>query len=194
MNTRDIVLTALFAAIVAVLGVFPPITVPGLGVPITAQTLGVMLAGGILGAKRGALSLVLFLVLVAVGLPLLAGGRGGLGVFAGPTAGFLFGWVVAAFAIGWMIESFGRELNPVKVFTACILGGIVLLYAIGIPWVAVVAGIPFMQALTGSVAFIPGDILKAVIATGIILSVAKSYPLLPSLSTSTTPQDQDPAQ
>ena len=89
LNTRDIVLIALFAAIMAVLGVFPPITLPLVGVPITAQSLGVMLAGGILGAKRGAMSMALFLILVAVGLPLLAGGRGGFGVFLGPSGGFL---------------------------------------------------------------------------------------------------------
>ena len=76
---------------VAALGLVPAFTPPGFAVPITAQSLGVMLAGSILGARRGALSLVLLLVLVAVGLPLLAGGRGGLGVFAGPSVGFLLG-------------------------------------------------------------------------------------------------------
>jgi len=178
MKTRDIVLIALFAAIVAVLGIFPPITLPGLAVPITAQSLGVMLAGGILGAKRGALSIALFLVLVAVGLPLLSGGRGGLGVFLGPSGGFLIGWVIAAYAIGSMIERVWNKINYGYAFLCCVLGGIVLLYIIGIPWVAFAAKIPLAKAFWGSIAFVPGDIIKAVVASFIIVSVAKSYPII----------------
>ncbi|WP_230048946.1 biotin transporter BioY, partial [Erwinia aphidicola] len=79
MSTRDIVYIALFAAITAALGLFPAFSLPVIAVPITAQTLGPMLAGAIAGAKRGALALVLFVLLMAIGLPLLAGGRGGLG-------------------------------------------------------------------------------------------------------------------
>ena len=85
MTTRDIVLIALFAALTAALGLFPPIYV--FAVPITAQTLGVMLAGSVLGSKRGGLAMLLFLVLVAVGAPILAGGRGGFGIFASPSGG-----------------------------------------------------------------------------------------------------------
>ncbi len=86
LETRDIVFIALFAAIMAGLAVFPPIMLPVVGVPITAQSIGAMLAGGVLGAARGGLSMALFLALVAFGLPLLPGGRGGFGVFFGPTA------------------------------------------------------------------------------------------------------------
>ena len=104
METRDVVFIALFAAIMAGLAIFPPITLPLLGVPITAQSLGAMLAGGVLGAARGCLSMALFLTLVAFGLPLLPGGRGGLGVFFGPTGGFLIGWIFAAVAVGFLVE------------------------------------------------------------------------------------------
>ena len=96
MKTKDIVYVALFAALTAVLGLFPPITLPVTGVSVTAQSLGPMLAGAILGARRGGLSIVLFLVLVAVGLPLLSGGRGGFGVMIGVTGGFMFGWAISA--------------------------------------------------------------------------------------------------
>ena len=85
MKTKDLAYIALFAAITAVLGLVPAVQVGP--VPITAQTLGVMLAGSILGARRGFLSQLLFLVLVAIGLPVLPGGGGGLAVFAGATAG-----------------------------------------------------------------------------------------------------------
>ena len=84
---RNLTHIALFAALIAVLGLVPQIDLMA-GVPITAQSLGIMLCGTVLGARRGALAVLLFLLLVAVGLPLLSGGRGGLGVFAGPSVGF----------------------------------------------------------------------------------------------------------
>ena len=178
LDTRDVVFIALFAAIIAALAAFPPITLPFAGVPITAQTLGVMLAGGIIGAVRGGLAIVLFLLLVAIGLPLLPGGRGGFGVFLGPTGGFLIGWIIAAFAIGYMTERLWHRLNYVLAFAICILGGVVLLYAIGVPWIALVAKIPLSTALTGSLSFIPGDIIKALIAAGVIVTVKRSYPII----------------
>lgn len=178
MNTKDIVYISLFAALMAALGIFPPLTVPAIGVPVTAQSMGVMLAGGILGAKRGGLSLILFMLLVAIGLPLLAGGRGGLGVFAGPTAGFLLGYVVGAYWVGWLVEKFWYKLNVFYVGVSCILGGIVAIYAFGIPWLAYSAAIPIEKAFLGSMAFIPGDAIKAVIATAIIVGVKRAYPLI----------------
>ena len=109
MKTKDLAYIALFAAITAVLGLVPAIQVGP--VPITAQTLGVMLAGSILGARRGFLSQLLFLVLVAIGLPLLASGAGGLAVFAGPTAGYLISWPIAAFVVGLLTERFWARYN-----------------------------------------------------------------------------------
>ncbi|HEX2017619.1 MAG TPA: biotin transporter BioY, partial [Aurantimonas sp.] len=106
MATRDIVHIALFAALMAVLGAFPPLMIPALGIPITAQSMGPMLMGGILGAGRGGLSMLLFLTLVAIGLPLLSGGRGGLAPFVGPWSGFIYGWIAASIVIGWLTERF----------------------------------------------------------------------------------------
>lgn len=190
METRDVVFIALFAAIMAALAVFPPITLPVVGVPITAQSLGVMLAGGVLGAVRGGLALVLFLALVAIGLPLLPGGRGGFGVFLGPTGGFLIGWIVAAGVIGYLTERFWARLNYVSAFGICFAGGIILLYAIGIPWSAFVAKISLGTALTGSLPFIPGDIVKCLIAAGVIVIVKRSYPIITPRSP-TYPQSSD---
>ena len=106
---RDAALIAVFAGFVAALGVVPAFQPPGFSVPITAQSLGVMLAGAILGARRGFAALALFLVLVAVGLPLLAGGRGGLGVFFTPSVGFLLAWPLTAYVIGWLTERGARS-------------------------------------------------------------------------------------
>src|SRR5699024_718681 len=104
MKLQDLMYIALFAAIIGVLAIFPPIPIPFIPVPITAQTLGVMLAGGILGARRGGLSVLLLLILVAVGAPLMPGGRGGLGVLIGPGGGYVLAWPIAAFVIGYLAE------------------------------------------------------------------------------------------
>ncbi|HYE00378.1 MAG TPA: biotin transporter BioY [Alphaproteobacteria bacterium] len=178
MSTRDLVYVALFAAIMAVLGLVPAITLPVVGVPITAQSMGCMLAGGVLGARRGALSMLLFLALVAAGLPLLAGGRGGLGVFAGPSVGFLIGFPVAAFAVGHMTERLWRRLTLPVSLAINLVGGIVVLYALGVPGIALVTGRTLTEALVGSALFLPGDLIKAVVAALVVVTVKRSHPVI----------------
>src|SRR5690606_34951384 len=94
---------ALFSAMMAVLGLIPKIDLP-LGVPITLQSLGPMLAGCLLGARLGFQSQALFLFAVALGLPLLSGGRGGLAVFLSPTGGYLIGFMLAALTSGFIMQ------------------------------------------------------------------------------------------
>ncbi|MCO6386532.1 biotin transporter BioY [Aliihoeflea sp. 40Bstr573] len=178
MNTKDIVFIALFAALTAALGVFPPFTLPVVGVPITAQSMGAMLAGSVLGAKRGSLALALFLVLVAAGLPLLAGGRGGFAVFAGPGGGFLVSWILVAFVVGLLCERFWRNLGFFQALGINILGGILVLYPIGIAWISLTTGLSYFEAAAGSIGFIPGDLIKAAIAATVAVTVRKSYPLI----------------
>lgn len=142
MSTRDLVHIALFAAIVASLGLIPPLTLGLIPVPITAQSLGVMLAGAILGSRRGGLALLVFVLLVAIGLPVLAGGRGGLGVFFGPSGGFVLAFPIAAFVIGALIERFWDRLGFFTAFASILAGGIGVMYAIGVPWLAAAGGEP----------------------------------------------------
>ena len=115
---RSLTHIALFAALIAILGLVPKIDLAG-GVPITAQSLGIMLCGTVLGARRGALAVLLFLALVALGLPLLSGGRGGLGVFVGPSVGYLVGFPLAAFTAGWVVE---RTTLPGDLIKAVLAG------------------------------------------------------------------------
>lgn len=176
MSSRDIVRIALLAAIIAILGIIPPIAVPFIPVPITAQTLGVMLAGGILGAGRGTLSVVLFMLIVSVGMPLLSGGRGGLGVYVGPTAGFFIAWPFATLTIGFMISAFWQRLNIYNAFFSFVVGGIGVIYLIGVPGISIVTGIPLGAAAISTLAFLPGDLLKAAMATAILLQMRKYYP------------------
>ncbi|MGU3492624.1 biotin transporter BioY [Xanthobacteraceae bacterium A53D] len=174
LGTRSLVRIALFAALMGVLGLVPPLYLPlAGGVPVTAQSLGVMLAGLILGGRDGALAVALFLLVVALGAPLLSGGRGGLGVFFGPTAGFLAGYVAGAFVTGWL----ARALPGPRVlagFLGAVIGGIGVVYLLGVPAFAAIAGVPIGKALAGSAVFLPGDILKAVLAALAARSVARS--------------------
>ncbi|WP_099866845.1 biotin transporter BioY [Pararhizobium haloflavum] len=178
MSTRDIVHIALFAAFTAALGLFPPVTLPLTGVPITAQSMGPMLAGAIIGARKGFLSQALLLVLVAAGLPLLAGGRGGFGVFLGPTGGFLLGWAISAWLIGWLFERNWRNLTALKATAYIFIGGIPALYLIGTAWVAVVVDLSYMQALLANAPFVAGDLVKVAIATIVAMTVRRAYPMM----------------
>jgi biotin transport system substrate-specific component len=144
-----------------------------------------MLCGTVLGARRGALAVGLFLVLVAAGLPLLSGGRGGLGVFAGPSAGFLAGFPVAAFVCGLIVERWRIAIGPAALVGA-VTGGIAVLYAFGIPVMAArlteaqIAGMPLNQTLSLPLAlaalYLPGDLIKAVLAALITRGVARARP------------------
>lgn len=171
---RSLTHIALFAALIAVLGLVPKIDLAA-GVPITAQSLGIMLCGTVLGAKRGALAVLLFLALVAAGLPLLSGGRGGIGVFAGPSVGFLLGFPAAAFVAGWVMER--TTLSAAVAATAAsIIGGIGVLYVFGIAGMALMLDKTLSEAALLAFAFLPGDTIKAVIAGLVTQSLARMRP------------------
>lgn len=184
MSTRDLVLIALFAAIIVALGLIPPVSIGVIPVPIHAQSLGVMLAGVVLGAKRGALTVLLFLLLAAIGLPVLSGGRGGLGVFAAAPSGYLYGFVAAAFVTGYFSERFVNAsqsgiVQGTGFFLAALLGGVAVDHLCGVLWLAYVTGLGLPTAFMGTLAFIPGDVLKALIAAFAGRAVMVGYPLLP---------------
>lgn len=176
LPARDLALVAIFAGIVAALGLVPALYPFGTAVPITAQSLGVMLAGAVIGPRRGALALLVLLALVAAGLPLLAGGRGGLGVFFGSSVGYLVGWPVAAFVIGWLVAKGGAPYKLAWGVAANVVGGIVVLYALGIAGTALVADLPVGAAALGALIFVPGDLVKAVLAAVVARGVHASYP------------------
>lgn len=170
--SADLARIALFAALIIVLGtVLVPL--PG-GVPITGQTLGVMLAGLVLGARRAPFAILIVLAVAAIGLPVLAGGRGGLGVFVGPTAGYLLGWVVGAMVIGAIAHS-GR-FTWWRAGLATVVGGILVVYLFGIPVQAWVTGVPLDLTALSSLAFLPGDLIKAVLATVLAVALRRAYP------------------
>lgn len=182
-KARDLALIAVFAALAAILGLPGALTPFGASVPITLQTLAPMMAGAILGWKRGMASAVVFLALVAVGLPLLAGGRGGLGLFVGPSAGYLFGWIAGTAVIGLLVQWRLPAFNWWWTGLSVLIGGIGVVYLIGVPVLALVTGTDGLLATAAAAAvYLPGDLIKAVIATTVAVAVHRAYPeLLPPL-------------
>ncbi|WP_054955130.1 biotin transporter BioY [Paenibacillus dakarensis] len=177
MKTKEMMFAALFAAFIGVLGLIPPIPLGFIPVPITLQTLGVMLAGGFLGRKIGTISIVLFMVMVALGLPLLSGGRGGLSVFVAPATGYLLSWPVAVFCIGYMTEKVWSSLKTWKLFAVNFVFGVVLISLIGAPVMALMTNTSIWAGLLGATAFLPGDCLKAIVASLIIMQIKALSPI-----------------
>ncbi|MEU5692301.1 biotin transporter BioY [Actinosynnema sp. NPDC020468] len=182
LGTRDVVMIALFAAIIVTLGLVPPVSIGVVPVPITLQTLGVMLAGAALGPVRGALSCALVALLTLIGLPVLSGGRGGVGVFLGPTGGYVVGWILGALVTGllvkhWVLRLRGRGAQIAGYITACVVGGILVVYLIGIPWLWLASGLTLGKAFVGGLVFVPGDLVKAVVAGLVVHGVRRAYPI-----------------
>lgn len=165
---RDVVGVVGFALLTAVAA---QITIP-LGftpVPLTGQTFAVLLAGGVLGSRRGGLSMLLYVALGAIGLPFYADGQGGWTVATGATAGYLVGFIVAAFVVGLMAEH-GQDRKLATSIPAFI-AGTTIIYTIGAGWLAYDLGLPLTAAAgepsaisLGVAPFLVGDVLKAVFA------------------------------
>ncbi|MGE4329241.1 biotin transporter BioY [Diaphorobacter sp.] len=176
--SHSMALVALFAALMAVMGLIPKIDLP-MGVPITLQSLGVMLAGCLLGARRGLQAMLLFLAAVAAGLPLLAGGRGGLGVFMVPSAGYLVGYALAAGVTGALMRVLPHgtpRRTALSAFIASLLGGLVFLHAMGIAGLMLLAQMPLDKAIMIDLAFVPGDLAKCVLCALVVHTVARALP------------------
>lgn len=177
MTTRDIVYIALFAAISAATAIFPPITLP-FGVPIVVQSIAPLLAGSIIGAWRGALSILLFIVLVAIGLPLLSGGRGGIAPLLAPAGGFVFSWILVAAAVGWLIERRHGNAGLGYRIACNLFGALVISYPIGITWIACTTNMTLQAAAIAVCAFIIGDIIKVIVASVVSRAVQRAYPII----------------
>ena len=177
---RSIALVALFAALIVALAFVPSLQL-GFGVPISAQTLGIMLCGTVLGAKRGTLAVLLVLLLVAIGLPVLSGGRGGWGVFMGPTIGYLVGWPVGAFVTGLIVRRFARPMAFVPAVIGALIGGVIVVNILGILGMMWRLDMTLLEATTAAMAFLPGDVIKAVVAALVTNALGETRPSLAAL-------------
>jgi len=165
----DIALVTAGAALVAVLA---QVAVPLWPVPVTGQTLAVLLVGASLGAARGAASLSLYALLGAVGLPIYSDASSGWSVLLGPTGGYIIGFIASAAIVGWAAErSWDRGwYKPIITF----VGGSLVVFAFGLPWLAVSLGQLGLSndlqsvLVAGFYPFIIGGLIKAAIAAALL--------------------------
>ncbi len=165
LTTYQLTLTAVMAAVICVLGPIS-IAIPVSPVPISLASMAVYLAVTVLGMKLGTLSCLIYLLLGLVGIPVFAGGSAGAAKLFGPTGGYLIGYLFLALIAGAFVGRFAENKWKNIAFAALgmILGTIVL-YALGTAWLAYSAGMDFQAALwAGVIPFIPGDLVKMVIA------------------------------
>ena len=177
MKTRSLILTALFAALTAV-GAFLKIPLPLSA--ITLQFFFTAMAGTLLGKKYGALSQAVYVLLGLVGVPIFALG-GGFSYIFQPTFGFLLGLIPSAWVIGSLAK---RPLTFWRSVTA-MLAGLAVLYAIGVPYMALIAnaylgkGLTFWQVLkNGMLIYLPGDMLKIAAGSALSCAVTRRVPNL----------------
>jgi biotin transport system substrate-specific component len=170
MNAADQLRTMVFASLLAALmaaGAF--IAIPIGPVPLVLQNMFVLLAGLLLGSRWGLASVGVYLLAGACGLPVFAGGAGGIGRIVGPTGGYLLGYLAAVFIVGYITERWGQRSVVDVIAMIC---GTVVVYAGGIGWLKILTGMSWSKTLmTGLFPFLLGDALKIVAAAVIAKAV-----------------------
>lgn len=161
IRTKQMVLIALMAAVTCVLGPLS-IPLPFSPVPISLTNFAVFLAIFILGMKNGTISFIIYLLLGAVGVPVFSSFRGGLQVLAGPTGGYLIGFIFLALIMGFALDHFDRKLVPTIIG---MIIGMAVCYAFGTVWLAKLLSLSFKEGLMmGVIPYLPGDAAKIIIA------------------------------
>lgn len=161
LSTYRIALIGVMSAVVCILG---PLTVmmPISPVPLSLANLAIFISAFVLGHKMASVSCLIYLLVGLAGVPVFSGFTAGIGKLAGPTGGYLIGYLFLAFTCGWFIDKFWGKL-PMYI-VGMILGSVVM-YLFGTIWLAKVAGYSLYQALwAGVIPFLPGDFLKMAIA------------------------------
>jgi biotin transport system substrate-specific component len=149
---------------VVLLAVSSKVQVPFWPVPMTLQTLAVLMIGATYGARLAASSLIAYLVAGAVGLPVFASGAGPA-YMAGPTGGYLAGFLIAAVILGWLADrGYGRTILSALAMFAI---GEVAIFALGAGWLSSLLGVE-KAVSAGLLPFIPAEILKVALATAIL--------------------------
>lgn len=164
-DSKNMTKIAVMTAVICILG---PLSIPIGPVPISLTPLTILLSVYILGTASGSVATLLYVFLGAVGLPVFGGFTGGFGIIAGPTGGYIIGYVFLALISGWFIEHF-YNMVWVQYMGMCL--GMAVLYAFGTAWLAYVAHMTFAEALAaGVLPFIAVDMIK--MAVSIILGRA----------------------
>lgn len=174
-KTTYLVLCGLFAALTAVCS-YITIPLPFTTIPMNLGTLGVFLAGGLLGRKYGVISIAVYILMGAAGIPVFAGFQGGFGILAGPTGGYVWGYLIAAFVIGFALESFPkRTASPAKrgktlaLCMGAMAAGTLICYLTGTIWFMHLMEMDLWSAfLVCVLPFIPADIIKILTASWLV--------------------------
>ena len=161
IRTKQMVLIALMTAVTCVLGPLS-IPLPFSPVPISLTNFAIFLAIFVLGMKSGTISFIIYLLLGAVGVPVFSSFRGGFQVLAGPTGGYLIGFIFLALIMGFALEHFDRKLVPTIIG---MIIGMAVCYALGTVWLAKLLSLSFKEGLMmGVIPYLPGDAAKIIIA------------------------------
>jgi len=167
--TKYIILSGLFAAIMALLAQIS-IPIPFSPVPITGQTFGVFLTGAILGGRWGAVSMLTYIFIGAIGFPVFSFAQGGMHMLLGPSGGYIWGFIPGSYLLGRFIEKRESYFSMLTGMIICI-GAI---HSLGALQLAIIAGLNLHQAiLLGIIPFLPMDLLKAIAAAGFSLAVRR---------------------
>ncbi len=157
-KTKQYILCALFVAFSAICA---QLVIPIQPVPITLGTLAILMAGAMLGPKYGALAVLIYVLLGLVGVPVFSMGRAGVGIIAGPSGGFVMGWVLVAAATGFVAEKLGKSYTSLVI--AMVVGTIVC-YITGVAWFMFLTGTGLWPALVACMfPFLPGDTAKIIV-------------------------------
>ncbi len=159
----DMIYVALFAAVICVCSL---ISINIGEVPITLQTFAVCAAAAMLGWKRGTLSVIIYILLGAIGLPVFAGGSGGFGIIAGSTGGYIVGFIFTALIVGFVADKFNRKIIALVI---AMVVGILVCYAFGTPWFMFVTNMDLVTSLGYCVIpFLIPDAVKIIVATVLV--------------------------
>ena len=183
MKSRSVifpyVLCALFAALTAVCSQIM-VPLPFTPIPINLALLAVWVCGGILGAKKGAIAMLVYILLGAVGVPVFVGLNAGLGALAGPTGGYIIGYLPSVIVFALLVrqpETRERGGKPAKGFILSIVRGLPAMaacYSPGTAWFMLTTGMGLTESLVICVIpFIPGDVLKIVAAVAVMGALRK---------------------
>lgn len=174
-NAVDLSLIAVFAALMAASVAVPGINVGAWGVPITLQTLVVSLCGLVLGFGRGTAAVSLYVLLGLVGLPIFSGFRAGPAVLASPSAGYIIGFIFGVAVVGALAGLAIRSRFRMVGMLVAALAGMVIIHIAGIIGF-LIFGMGLPAAIAADVIYLPGDILKNLVAVAIALSLHRAFP------------------
>lgn len=161
IQITDMIYAALFATLISVFG-YISIPLPFSPVPLTGQTLMIMLVGCVLTPLQAGLSVITFIFMGIIGLPVFSGGASGIGVIVGSNGGYLMGFLIGSIVIS-LIKN--KNSSVTSMLLANIIGGIVVVYILGVLWLSHITGIGVYRAfIVGALPFIIGDLIKAIVA------------------------------